>query len=180
RDALISESEASVVHTYAVQAVPELARAEPYARFLIAHDIMDLDEEQEWSLLRHRQEHQAGGRHRFLDVIVDEMALTMPVPREVMVAQLRHLLELGDGVRGRVRVVPRDAAIYEDRAHPFDVLEFPLVKDRVSLVHTILGIDFAFKDLTDIWEFIEERSALSPEESRELLGRHLTGLTADA
>ncbi|MFC5745031.1 helix-turn-helix domain-containing protein [Actinomadura rugatobispora] len=170
RDALISESEACVVHTYGFQKIPDLAQAEEYARFVASVQIMECDEEAEWELLDHRRRFRAGGRRRFLDVIVDEHALTLPVKDpKVMRAQLRHLLELGESPDARVRVVPDGALFYEDRAHPFDVLEFPGISDRISLIHTILGIGLARGDLTDLWETIEEKSAASPEESRTLL-----------
>lgn len=170
RDVLIMESEASVIHTYGVQLVPELARAEPYARLLLPHVKLDCDVEVEWDLLRSRQRYRASGRPRLLDVMVDEGALTMPgVDPGVMAAQLRHLLELSAGAAGIVRVVPYDAAMYETRACPFDVLEFPGVNDRLSLVHTILGTDFGHGDLTDTWNFIREKSAISPDDSRDLM-----------
>ncbi|GAA2442702.1 hypothetical protein GCM10010191_68790 [Actinomadura vinacea] len=178
RDALISESEASVIRTYAVQKVPELAQAEPYARFLASVQIMECDVEAEWKLLDDRQRFRPGGRRRFLDVIVDELAVTLPIQDpHVMAAQLRHLLALGDHPDSRVRIVPRAAAFYEARAYPFDVLEFPGISDRICLVHTALGIGISHCDLSDAWTTIETKSALSPEESRTLLQDLLTRQT---
>jgi hypothetical protein len=179
RDALISESEACTVRTYGFQKVPDLAQAEEYARFIASVQIMECDVEAEWELLDHRQRFRAGGRRRFLDVIVDQHALSLPVQDpQVMIAQLRHLLDLGESPDARVRVVPDGSLFYEDRAYPFDVLEFPGISDRISLIHTILGIGLAQSDLSGIWATIEEKSAASPEESRTLLQGLLAERTA--
>ncbi|GAA4128569.1 helix-turn-helix transcriptional regulator [Actinomadura keratinilytica] len=177
RDALISESEASVIRTYGVQQIPELAQAEPYARFIASVSLREPDPDVHWEMLRNRQTYRPGGRRRFLDVIVDEMALTPRLADEVMVPQLRRLLELGDDPDASVRVVPSAAPFYEDRAHPFDVLEFPGVSDRISLCHTMLGIGFAYTDLTDVWTHIEQNSALCAEESREFIKMLLAART---
>jgi transcriptional regulator with XRE-family HTH domain len=178
RDVLIMESEASVIHTYGVQTVPHLVRAEPYARHIAPYLKPDCDVDREWDLLSSRQSHRAGGRTRVLDVIIDEGALTLHVPEpDVMVAQLRHLLDLGAGPATTIRLIPSDAQWYEARLHPFDLLEFPEVKDRLTLVHHVLGTDFGPGDLTGTWNLIEEESALSPDDSRDLLCRLLSRLT---
>ncbi len=176
RDILISESEASVVRTFGVQLVPELARCETYFRRLEPEIHPDRDVDEEWDLLHHRQAYRAAGRPRVLDVIVDERALTLHVEPDVMAAQLRHLLDLGADPDTVVRVIPKRAAFYELRAHPFDLLEFPGVGDRLSLSHTALGTDFCPADLTGTWKFIEERSALAPDRSRSHLLDLLAGL----
>ncbi|WP_433338153.1 helix-turn-helix domain-containing protein [Spirillospora sp. CA-294931] len=179
RDVLIMESEASVVHSYGVQLVPELARAERYSRHLAPHLHPGCDVDLEWDLLSSRQRHRVDGRPRTLDVIIDERALTLPLTEpEAMVAQLHHLLDLGESAEATIRLVPDDAALYEARAYPFDVLEFPEVNDRVPLIHTIVGTDFGQADLSGVWTFIEERSALPPDDSRALILQILTELTA--
>jgi hypothetical protein len=53
------------------------------------------------------------------------------------------------------------------------VLEFPEVEDRLTLVHHVLGTDFAPDDLSGTWTLIEEKSALPPDDGRDLLGRLL-------
>jgi transcriptional regulator with XRE-family HTH domain len=182
RDVLIMESEASVIHTYGVQLVPPLVRAEPYVRHLAPHlapVISGTDIDGDWELLNNRQSYRAGGRCRILDVIIDEGALTLPLTEpEAMIGQLRHLLDLSVSPTTTIRVIPGEAALYEARIHPFDVLEFPETEDRLSLVHTMLGTDFGRCDLTDTWTLIEEESAISPDESRDLIRRLLAELTA--
>lgn len=181
RDVLIMESEASVVHTYGVQTVPHLLRAEGYARELLPHQRPGCDVDEEWDLLSNRQRHQVGDRRRRIDAIIDDCALSRtPVEPEVMIAQVRHLLDLSAGPDVTVRMIPGDATWYEARLHPFDVLEFPEVEDRLTLVHHVLGTDFAPEDLTSTWTLIEDESTLPADESRDLLQRILDRLTAAA
>ncbi|MGH3391371.1 MAG: helix-turn-helix domain-containing protein [Actinomadura sp.] len=179
RDVLIMESEASVIHTHGVQLVPQLVRAERYARHLAPHLNPGCDVDVEWDLLDNRQRYRAGGRARTLDVIIDEGALTLQLTEpEAMVAQLRHLLDLSERPETTIRLIPRDAQWYETRIYPFDVLEFSEVNDRISLDHTILGTDVSRGDLTEIWTHIERESAASPDESRDLIRRILAELTS--
>jgi transcriptional regulator with XRE-family HTH domain len=169
RDILIMESEASVIRSYGVLTVPHLARAEPYVRHLAAC-ADDIDAE--WDLLSSRQRYRPGGRGRDLDVIIDEGALTLPLSEpDVMLAQLHHLLDLSARPDTSIRLVPRGARFYEARANPFDVLEFPEVDERLTLVHSALGTYFAPGDLTGTWTLIEQDAALSASDSRVLLER---------
>jgi transcriptional regulator with XRE-family HTH domain len=177
RDVLIMESEASVIHAYGVRVVPHLVRSEAYARHFLPHLKLDCDVDVEWDLLDARQRHRLGDRRRVLDVIIDESALTIPLKEpEAMVSQLRHLLDLADDPDTTIRMIPQDARLYEARLHPFDLLEFPETDERLTLVHTVLGTDFGYGDLTDTWKLIEEESAISPDDSRALIGRLLDEL----
>lgn len=179
RDILILESEASVIRSYGVHLVPELVQAEPYARLLLPHLKLDCDVDVEWDLLNSRQRYRAGGHRRDLDVIIDENAFDMlPNEPEVMIAQLRHLLDLSRSPDMTIRMVPKDARWYEDRTHRFDVLEFPEVNDRITVAYHALGADFGHGDATDIWAQIEQEVTLSPDESHQLIRRRLAELTA--
>lgn len=169
-DVLIMESEANVIRTYGVLTVPQLVRSEAYVRHFAPRMNPDCDVDAEWDLLDARQRHRVGGRRRVLDVIIDEGALTLQLSEpEVMVTQLQHLLDLSVLPDMTIRLVPRDARFYEARANPFDVLEFPEVSDRLTLVHSALGTHFAPGDLSDIWELIEQGETLSPDDSRDLM-----------
>jgi hypothetical protein len=177
RDVLIMESEASVIRTYGMLTVPHLVRAEPYVRHFAPRMDPDCDVDTEWDLLSNRQHYRAGGRPRTLDVIIDEGALTLQLSEpEVMVAQLHHLLDLSIRPDTTIRLIPSGARFYEGRANPFDVLEFPELNDQIALVHTALGTHFAPGDLSDIWNLIEQREALSPDDScaliRQLISDH--------
>ena len=174
RDALISEAEACVVRSYGMILVPQLAQAEPYVRLLSSYDLPPKNPEADWEIMRMRQAFRAGGRPRFLDLIIDEATLTRIPEPGVMAPQIRHLLDLSERTgEAKVRVVPSTAAIFEERTSNFDVLEFPGVNDRISLVHHLLGVELAAGDLTVVWDLIEEKSVLSPEASREILRDHL-------
>jgi hypothetical protein len=179
RDILILESEASVVRSYGVLWVPGLVQAEPYARHLLPYQNEGCDVDMEWDLLASRQRYRVGERRRVLDVILDEGVFTrLPRAPEVMIAQLRRLLDLSLSPDATIRLIPQDARWYEDRIHPFDVLEFPEVNDRVTVVHHALGTDFGRGDASDTWTNIKKESTISPAESRELIRRRLTELTA--
>ncbi|WP_067475096.1 Scr1 family TA system antitoxin-like transcriptional regulator [Actinomadura hibisca] len=178
RDALISEAEASVVRSHGFQAIPPLAQAEPYTRLLNAHRLPPHNPEDDLENIRHRQRFRAGGRTRFLDLIISVEALTRVPEPQIMAAQVRHLLELADRPDAKVRLVPAAAPIFEDRLYNFDVLEFPRVADRISLSYSVLGIALAAGDLSDIWNLIEGDYTLSVDASRDLLHEHLAELTA--
>jgi hypothetical protein len=94
-----------------------------------------------------------------------------------MVAQLRHLLNLSRRPDTTIRLIPRGARFYEARANPFDLLKFPEVNDRLTMVHSILGTHFAPTDLTDTWTHIEQSETLSPDDSRALIRQLISDTT---
>ncbi|MUN37143.1 helix-turn-helix domain-containing protein [Actinomadura litoris] len=167
RDLYTLESEATTVHTYGIPVIPELVRAEPYARLGFEYHIPEVDVEEEWDLLLQRQRHRPGGLPRTLDVIFCESALRNGPP-EVMLAQCAHLLELSEDEHTSVRVIPFNAGAHAGLHGSFDVLEFPVIKDRISFVHGALGIDLAGSDLSDTWKLIED-VALPPAGSRDMI-----------
>jgi hypothetical protein len=175
RDLLTLEAEAPTIHTFGIHLMPELVRTEAYARMWFAQQVPEVDADQEWDLLSNRQLHRPGGRRRTLDVIVDENTLTLPIPADIMRDQLDHLLGLVDGAYTTVRVIPMRVGAHAGLHGAFDVLEFPDIKERVSMVHGALGVDIARVDLTDTWELIEE-VALPPGESRAMMTRIRAGL----
>lgn len=178
RDALISEAEACAVHSYGFLYVPPLAQAEPYTRLLNEHRLPPHNPETDWEIVEQRQRFRAGGRSRFLDLILDENMLTRLPEPQVMIPQLRHLLALADRPDARVRVIPQSSPLFEDRVHNFDVLEFPRVSDRISLAYSVLGVELTPADLTDLWTLLEDKCALPPEASRDILHLHLEQLVS--
>ncbi|HEX6471319.1 MAG TPA: helix-turn-helix transcriptional regulator [Streptosporangiaceae bacterium] len=177
RDLITLESEASTMHTFGIHLMPELVRTEAYARLFLEQQVPEVDVEAEWDLLYSRQQHRPGGRRRTLDVIVDENTLTLPLPPAVMRGQLEHLLELADGLHGTVRVIPMSVGAHPGLEGAFDVMEFPDIKERVSMVHGALGIDLARIDLSEVWQLLEQ-VALPPADSRTMITRVVENLPA--
>ncbi|QXJ21581.1 helix-turn-helix domain-containing protein [Actinomadura graeca] len=173
RDLYTLESEATVVHTYGIPVMPELVRSERYARLGFEHSIPEVDADEEWELLDHRQRHRPGGRPRTLDVIFCEAALRNGPP-DVLHGQCAHLLEMSEDEHASVRVIPFDAGAHAGLQGSFDVLEFPIIKDKISFVHTALGIDLAGRDLSRTWSLIED-VALSPADTRDMIRTAMNG-----
>src|SRR5262249_46810806 len=148
RDLLTLESEAPIIRTYGIQLMPELIRTEAYGRLVLSHQIPEVDVDQEWDLMNSRQQHRPGGRRRTLEVIVDESVLKISVPAPVMRGQLDHLMDLSTGDHSSVGIVPMSVGAHPGLKGAFDVLEFPDINDRLSLVHTALGLNLAYCDLT--------------------------------
>ncbi|NKZ07029.1 helix-turn-helix domain-containing protein [Actinomadura latina] len=172
RDIYTIESESSLVHVFGIGRMPELVRCEEYARLVFEHQYPAVDVDEEWDLLRSRQRH----RPRTLDVILDGLTLERHGgPPDIMRAQFTHLLELPADGRSTVRVVTPDAGVHPGLNGSFDVLEFPGLPGRISIVHTALGIDAAQADLWDSWQTIEAL-ALSPAGSRTFLTDCLAAL----
>jgi transcriptional regulator with XRE-family HTH domain len=172
RDIYTVESESALVHTFGIARIPELVRCEAYARLIFEHQIPEVDVDEEWELLSSRQRHRPGGRPRTYDVILDGYMLEHHGgPVDVMRAQLTHLIDLGDDGRSTVRVIPTSTGVHAGLNGSFDVLEFPGITDRISIVHTALGIDAARADLWDTWTDLEGVT-LSPADSRALLESH--------
>lgn len=177
RDIYTVESESSLIHTFGIGQFPELVRCEEYARLVYEHHIPRVDVDQEMNLLRSRQQHRPGGEPRTLDVILDGFTLEHHGgPPDVLRAQLTHLLDLPADGRSTVRVIPPDTGVHAGINGSFDVLEYPGLPDRISIVHTALGIDAAQADLWDTWQRIEEVT-LTPDDSRTYLTAHRATLS---
>lgn len=178
RDLILAESEAAIIRSFGIPALPELVWTEAYARLCLPwrHINADADEiDRQWDLLDCRQRHNPPGRRRYLDVIVDENALRLhtPEPQDGR-EQFERLLELSADDHASVRVVPMGIGAYVGLDGAFDILEFPSLNDRLSRVHSVLGPEPA-PDLTESWKLIEE-VALPAAESRDMITRFLTAL----
>jgi transcriptional regulator with XRE-family HTH domain len=172
RDIYTVESESALIHVFGIGRIPDLLRCEEYARLVFEHQYPEVDADEEWDLLRSRQQH----RSRTLDVILDGLTLERHGgPPDIMRRQFTHLLEFpGDG-RSTVRVVAPDAGVHPGLNGAFDVLEFPGLPGRISIVQTALGVDAAQADLWDAWQEIDAL-ALSHADSRTFLTDCLTAL----
>jgi hypothetical protein len=99
-------------------------------------------------------------------------------PAEAMADQVRHLLSLADSPHATVRVIPSDAAFWEQRRFNFDVLSFAGTTDRIGVAYSAIGAHLASgDDLYDAWTLIESDTAASPSQSQAILERHLAALS---
>jgi transcriptional regulator with XRE-family HTH domain len=179
RDVLLAEAEATLAQVHGFRLIPYLAQTEGYFRDTAPHLLPGCDADQEWDLLAHRQAHRPAGMTRLLEVIIDESALELRLSSpEIMVRQIRHLLALTGRPHATVRVIPEDAAFYENRGHLFDILSFAGTTDRIGVRYLpFLGTELASADLHDLWTHIETSSAASLPQSRVILERHLAALS---
>ncbi|WP_019546501.1 helix-turn-helix domain-containing protein [Streptomyces sulphureus] len=104
------EQAASVIRCFEPQYVPGLLQTEEYARHVVSHPRLrveqaQLDRRVELRMRRGRVLDRRGGPH--LWAVLDEAVLRRPVGGPaVMAAQLRHLVEMGDLPHVTVQVLP--------------------------------------------------------------------------
>jgi hypothetical protein len=179
RDVLLIEAESTLAQVHGFLLIPDLVQTEDYFRAISPGVFPERDVDQEWDLLSHRQAHQPAGVTRLLEVMIDEGAFDLRFERpEVMADQIRHLLTLADSPHSTVRVIPKDAPIWEKRACNFDILSFAGTADRIGVCHyPILGAEIAHSDLYDTWARIESTAAADPTQSRVILERRLAALS---
>jgi len=178
RDVLLIEAESTLAQVHGFLLMPQLAQTEEYFREMAPAVYPEIDVDQEWDLLSHRQQHRPAGVIRLLDVMIDEEALKLRGRPEIMAVQVRHLLALSESQHATVRVIPNGTPIWEKRVHNFDVLSFAGTSDRIGVCYyPILGAELARGDLYDVWTRIKEHAAADPAESRVILERHLADLS---
>ena len=121
------EQATSLIRTYELQFVPGLFQTEAYARAvtLLGHRSAPAEEiERRVSLRLKRQELLAGPGPRVWAVI-DESALRRPLGgRDIMRAQLRHLLEVGLLPHVTLQVMPFDRGGHSAAGGSFSLLRF--------------------------------------------------------
>lgn len=177
RDVLLAEAEATLAQVNGFRLVPALLQTEGYFRAIAPRIPAGADVDRDWELLSCRQAHQPAGVTRLLEAIIDESAFMLRLKQPgVMAAQIRHLLDLMDGPQTRIRVVPFDAPIWEDRAYQFDVLSFAGTTDRIGVCYTILGTSLATGDLYSLWARIDSDLAADAAGSRAIMERYLADL----
>jgi transcriptional regulator with XRE-family HTH domain len=178
RDVLLVEAEATLAQVHGFRLIPSLVQTESYFREIAPGVFPGCDAGLEWDLLSHRQAHHPADVTRLLEVIIDESAFEIRLKRpEVMAGQIRHLLALADSPHATVRIIPSEAAFWEERGHNFDVLSFAGTTDRIGVSYSVLGTELATGDLYDLWTRIENTSAADRTQSRAILERHLAALS---
>lgn len=178
RDVLLIEAESTLAQVHGFLLLPQLVQTESYFRLICPRVYPELDVDEEWDLLSHRQAHRPADVTRLLDVIIDESALDRIRDPEVIDSQVRHLLALADSSHATVRVVPNDAPFWEKRGCNFDILSFAGTTDRIGVCYyPVLGAELAVGDIYDAWARIESHAAADPAQSRAILERHLAALS---
>lgn len=165
--------------------VPGLLQTQDYARellLLVGHGRETV------SLIALRMERQ----QRFFErvpspekaFIFGEEALRHRVgSRETMRAQARHLLDVSGRGAAEVRIVPASAPAHPGLGGPFTLLGLQETSENLLFIESSAG-DFAIKDpgAIDVFTGYFEHArtaALSPEETRGLLDRYLSGLEGE-
>jgi transcriptional regulator with XRE-family HTH domain len=123
------EQATSLIRTYELQFVPGLFQTEDYARAvtILGHRAAPAEEiDQRVSLRLQRQEILARGEPvPKVWAVIDESALRRPLGgREVMRAQLRHLIELTDSPQVTLQIMPFDRGGHSAAGGSFAILRF--------------------------------------------------------
>jgi transcriptional regulator with XRE-family HTH domain len=122
------EAAATLIRTYEVQFVPGLLQTEDYARAVIRLGHLEAtpeDVERRVAMRMTRRECLTGTDAPRLWAVVDEAVLRRPVGgREVMRAQLAHLIEMTERRNVTLQIVPFDAGGHAAAGGPFAVLRF--------------------------------------------------------
>lgn len=113
--------------------------------------------------------------------LIDSEVLVRPVvPTDIMIHQLRHLLEMAERPNVTVQVVPsRTPSYHAMLAGSFELLEFAKARPVVLLDHHRSSV-FLFQE-DEVEEFIEEaenisRVAMTPQDSVEAIADIIRGM----
>jgi transcriptional regulator with XRE-family HTH domain len=179
------EEAASMVRSYEPQFVPGLLQVEDYARAVVQRGHRDASEEE----VERRVEVRATRRERFaspgapeLWAVLDEAVVRRPVgDRQVMRAQIRHLLEMSESPHVTVQMMPLGAGGHAVAGGSFTILCFtePGLSDVVYLeqLTSALYLDKP-TDLETYGRVMTDLAAAAakPEQSVEFLARLLREL----
>jgi transcriptional regulator with XRE-family HTH domain len=145
------EAETAAVRGYEISVVPGLLQTPDYARAVLREMFPRHGPEQIDRLVDLRMERQ----RRFDDdpplelwAILDEAVVRRPVGgRQVMRAQLDHLLDMALRPGITVQVLPFDCGAHAGHGGPFSILEFPNRADsEVAYVESVAGNLYLEKD----------------------------------
>lgn len=122
------EQAASVIRTYEVQFVPGLLQTPDYARAVIGlgHGASTAEVERRLELRMRRQEILRRPHPPRLWTVIDEAALRRPIGgRAVMVAQLRHLIDMCEPAHVTIQLMPFQSAGHAAAGGPVTLLRMP-------------------------------------------------------
>ncbi|GLY78452.1 helix-turn-helix domain-containing protein [Actinoallomurus iriomotensis] len=123
------EQAASVIRAYEVQFVPGLLQTPDYARAVIRlghEDALRAETERRLALRMRRQEILRRPHPPYLWTVIDEAALRRPIGgREVMAAQLRHLIDMCEPAHVTIQLMPFRSAGHAAAGGPVTLLRMP-------------------------------------------------------
>jgi transcriptional regulator with XRE-family HTH domain len=121
------EQATSLIRTYELQFVPGLFQTEDYARAvtILGHRAASADEIERRVSLRLKRQQLLGAPNPRVWAVIDESALRRPLGgREVMRAQLRHLLEVADLPQVTLQLMPFERGGHSAAGGSFAILRF--------------------------------------------------------
>ncbi|CNG64358.1 Uncharacterised protein [Mycobacterium tuberculosis] len=133
------EEAASMLRAYELQFVPGLLQTEDYARAVVRlgySDATDEEVERRVRIRTTRQERFTSPEAPTLWAVLDEAVVRRPLGgREVMRAQIRHLIEVSELAHVTLQIVPFGAGGHAAAGGPFTILRFaePGLSDVVYL-----------------------------------------------
>jgi len=174
------EEEARVIRAYEQELVPGLLQTPDYARAVFRSGWPNSTSQQIDSWVEVRMERQeilvrSDPLPPRFHVVLSEGVLRRPVGgREVMRAQLEHLMRPRDRGNITIQVLPFDAGVHPAMVGPFTMMTFPDPNDLgIVNVENVMGALFLeepndVRAYDEIWSTLQA-SALSPEDSQAFL-----------
>ncbi|MGH3978024.1 MAG: helix-turn-helix domain-containing protein [Pseudonocardiaceae bacterium] len=167
------EQASNVIRSYEAQFVPGLLQTEDYARAVVQlghpHESAE-DIERRVALRMARQEFLTRPGAPDLWAVVDEAALRRPLgSREVLDAQLRHLIEMAERPNITLQVVPFSFGGHAAAGGPFTILRFrePDLPDIVYLEQLTSSLYLDKKHDTDKYLVVMDRLCVQAEKPTE-------------
>lgn len=175
------EWDATEIKSYHIDMVPGLLQTEDYARSMIRAwepeaDERLIDKQVETRIKRHELLRRTGRPSLRLDVVLGEGALRHVLgSRQIMRAQLRHLVKMSKRPNITIRVLPFDVPDRISVASAFDL--FRLAEQNISTVYledlfgaTYLKEPEEYTQYGSVYGRLRD-AALAPEASREFIDK---------
>ncbi|MCS7479312.1 helix-turn-helix domain-containing protein [Umezawaea endophytica] len=173
------EEAATRILTYELQFLPGLMQTEDYARAIASHgrpDSAGQDVERRVGLRMNRQKILNRPGAPRLWAVIDESVLHRPIGgRDIMLAQLDHLLTLTRQPQVTLQVVPYQLSGYAAEG-PFTMLRFgePELPDLVYIEHLAGALYLDKRDEVELYSRVFDRltvDALTPDRTRQMLAK---------
>ncbi|MDP9239299.1 MAG: helix-turn-helix domain-containing protein [Actinomycetota bacterium] len=178
------EAAAALIRSYEVQFVPGLLQTEEYARAVMEVGVERLSREEIRQRIKLRQTRQQilNKQHpvRFWGVI-DEAALRRPIGgRDVMRAQLEHLITLTKAPNVTLQIIPFGAGGHAASAGAFSILRFPdqHMPDVVYTEQVTSALYLDKRDDVDRYQQVIERLCMEADPPAQTVDT-LTGILTE-